>query len=62
MSATVETDYVYYASCSECGTGSATCEDEDDAAEWAANHNAENHEPDDGEDEKYEQFKDSRGN
>lgn len=60
MSATVETDYVYYAICPDCGTGSATLESEDDAEEWAANHNAENHEDDDPDEIARQEWRDSR--
>lgn len=60
MSATVETVYLYQASCADCTVGPDACESEDEALEWAATHNAECHEPDDGEDENYERFKESR--
>ena len=43
MSATVETDYVFYAVCPDCATGSTTYASEEDAQTWAATHDAENH-------------------
>jgi hypothetical protein len=60
MSATVETDYVYVGTCSDCLTTSRPCEDEAEAEEWAANHNAENHAEDDGSDDADTHRKDSR--
>lgn len=60
MTATVDTIYLYYANCPDCPASSDLHEDEARAEEWAATHNAENHEPDAGEDENYERFKESR--
>jgi hypothetical protein len=44
MSAEVEETTLYSASCGECLTASEPHEDEFRAYEWAANHDAENHE------------------
>jgi coproporphyrinogen III oxidase len=60
VSAEVETVYLYTASCGECLTAFEPHEDEHLAYEWAANHDAENHAVDSGEDEKYERFKEWR--
>jgi hypothetical protein len=59
MSATIETVYLFEARCDLCLTSSEPHEDEYRACEWAATHDAENHAEDDGEDEKYERFKES---
>lgn len=59
MSATVEVDYVYYATCPDCATASATVESEEDAEEWAANHNTENHDENDRTDADYDHYKES---
>ncbi|MFC0456769.1 hypothetical protein ACFFGR_09465 [Arthrobacter liuii] len=60
MSATVQEEILYEAICTECPTASGPFENEDDAEEWAANHNAELHAEDDGNDEAYEKFKEAR--
>ena len=46
-------------STSDCGTGSATVEREEDAEEWAATHNAENHDEPDTADSDYDHYKES---
>lgn len=61
MTATVETVFLYQALCHECGAGSVlSYESEDDALEWAATHDAENHAEDDGNDEAYEKYREAR--
>ena len=60
MSATVELEILYEAICPDCPTASGPFESEDDAEEWAANHNAENHAEDDGSDDADTHRKDSR--
>ena len=60
MSAEVAEVTLYHAYCAECSAGSESDENEDAALEWAANHDAECHEPDDGSDEAYEAWKESR--
>lgn len=59
MSADVQAVYLYHAYCPDCATGSDSDEDEDKALEWAATHNAENHDEDDREDADYEHHKES---
>jgi len=44
MSAEVAEVTLYHAYCAECSAGSESDENEDIALEWAANHDAENHE------------------
>ncbi|HCF99583.1 MAG TPA: hypothetical protein DEV93_03465 [Chloroflexi bacterium] len=60
MSADVETIYLYVAYCAECETGSESDENEDATLEWAANHNAENHDEDDRSDDAYERFREDQ--
>lgn len=59
MTATVETDYVFYAVCPDCATGSTTYATEEDAQTWAATHDAENHNEDDRTDADYDHYKES---
>lgn len=58
MSATV--DYAPYAWCHDCAEGSEVGITRDEAEEWAATHDAENHETDNSSDEAYERFKEAR--
>ena len=60
MSATVETIFLYEANCPICRTASEQYESEYDALEWAAHHDAVLHAEDDGSDDDYEKFKESR--
>lgn len=60
MSATVQEETLYEAICTECPTASGPFDNEDDAEEWAANHNAENHETDNSDDDAYEQYREAR--
>jgi len=60
MTATVETDEVFYGLCHECGAASPVWSCEEDAQTWAATHNAEYHETDNSNDEDYERFKEAR--
>lgn len=59
MSATVEEVILYSASCDEC-MDAFEHENEDRALEWAANHDAENHEDDDPDEIARQEWKDSR--
>jgi hypothetical protein len=60
VSATVETVYLYEARCAECFDFSPVSASENEAEQWAATHDAENHAEDDREDEKYERFREAR--
>lgn len=60
MTATVETDLIYYGVCPACAVGSTTYASAEDAEEWAATHNAENHGENGTTDEDYERFKEAR--
>lgn len=62
MTATVETDTVYYGVCPECAVGSTTYANADDAETWAATHDAEHHGDNGTSDDDYELFKEARGN
>lgn len=60
MTATVESDEVFYGVCPECSVGSATYASEEDAEVWAATHDAENHGDNGSTDDDYERFKELR--
>jgi hypothetical protein len=60
MSADVYSFTQYNADCDECATGAGPFIDEDEAHEWAAAHDAENHETDTSDDDAYEAFKEAR--
>lgn len=57
MSAVV--DYAPYAWCHDCVEGSEVGITRDEAQEWAANHDAENHNEDDRTDADYDHYKES---
>ena len=60
MSATVEPVDMFQANCWECSAGSGLYLSATAAEQWAAEHDAENHAEDDGTDDAYEKFKESR--
>jgi len=53
-------DYAPYAWCHDCAEGSEVGITRDEAAEWAANHDAENHNEDDPAEIARQEWKDSR--